>query len=347
MAIWNGNGNGTFRSPIMYLIPDDRSSTSGSRIITADFNNDNKPDIALHFIGASNGLVMLRNTTGAAPPPTPQAPALLSPANDATVPQPVTLDWSDATGASSYTIQIDDSSNFGSPFVVNTNVGVSTFTPATLPARRLWWRVRGINSSGVAGPWSAARRFTPQATTSGPPTLSALTISPLSVVGGNSAQGAVTLTGAAPTGGAVVTLTNSNPAVATVPSTVTVPVGASTVTFAVGTVSVTSSTSVTISGAYSGVSRTATLTVTTAASGDTVAIQLAEYSSGRLRVEATSTRSTATLRVYVTSTNAQIGTLRNEGGGRYRGDFSWPSNPQNITVRSSLGGSASRAVVTK
>jgi hypothetical protein len=66
-----------------------------------------------------------------------------------------------------------------------------------------------------------------------------------------------------------------------------------------------------------------------------------------LRVEATSTSSNATLTVYVTSTNAPIGTLRNEGGGRYRGDFSWSPNPQNITVRSSLGGTASRAVTAK
>jgi hypothetical protein len=83
--------------------------------------------------------------------------------------------------------------------------------------------------------------------------------------------------------------------------------------------------------------------------GDTVAIQLAEYTSGnqQLRVEATSSSASATMQVFVTSTNQLIGTLRNEGGGRYRGDFSWPSNPQNITVRSSLGGSATRTVTVK
>jgi hypothetical protein len=76
---------------------------------------------------------------------------------------------------------------------------------------------------------------------------------------------------------------------------------------------------------------------------------LAEYSAGNaeLRVEATSSNASATLSVYVTSTNTLIGTLRNEGGGRYRGDFSWPTNPQNITVRSNLGGSASRTVTLK
>ena len=76
---------------------------------------------------------------------------------------------------------------------------------------------------------------------------------------------------------------------------------------------------------------------------------MAEYDSGnrRLRVEATGSNPSATLRVYVTSTNALIGTLTNEGGGRYRGDFSWSTNPQNIIVRSSLGGQATRTVTLK
>jgi hypothetical protein len=51
--------------------------------------------------------------------------------------------------------------------------------------------------------------------------------------------------------------------------------------------------------------------------------------------------------VYVTGTNQLIGTLTNLGGGKYGGQFTWPSNPQNVTVRSSLGGSASRAVTAK
>ena len=90
-------------------------------------------------------------------------------------------------------------------------------------------------------------------------------------------------------------------------------------------------------------------TATRTAAPDSIAIQLAEYSSGnqQLRVEATSSNASAILTVYVTSTNTLIGALRNEGGGRYRGDFSWPTNPQNITVRSSLGGTASRTVTLK
>ena len=83
---------------------------------------------------------------------------------------------------------------------------------------------------------------------------------------------------------------------------------------------------------------------------DTVAIQRAVYVSAtrRLRVGATSTSPTATLTVYVTATNELIGTLKkNDGGGSYSGHFRWPANPQNITVRSDLGGSATKAVKLK
>jgi hypothetical protein len=171
------------------------------------------------------------------------------------------------------------------------------------------------------------------------------------MMGGSSAQGTVTLTGAAPSGGAVVTLSSSNTAVASVPASVMVAAGATSATFTISTQTVAASTSATITAAYGGLSKTATLTVTAQPppTTDTVSVQLAEYSSGnrQLRVEATSSNASATLQVYVSSTNTRIGTLRNEGGGRYRGDFSWSSNPQSITVRSSLGGSATKAVTVK
>src|SRR5688572_13245024 len=113
--------------------------------------------------------------------------------------------------------------------------------------------------------------------------------------GSGAARSQPLIFGISTAGGAVITLSNNNPGVASVPSSVTVAAGTSNTTFAIGTASVTSSTSVTISGAYGGVSRTATLTLTPAASADTVAVQRAEFSSGQLRVEAASTSSTATL----------------------------------------------------
>lgn len=82
---------------------------------------------------------------------------------------------------------------------------------------------------------------------------------------------------------------------------------------------------------------------------DTVTITRAEYSTANsvLRVEATSTDAMATLTVYVTSTGQLIGILTQRGDGRYSGRFSWPVNPQTITVRSSLGGSATSTVKAK
>jgi hypothetical protein len=93
-------------------------------------------------------------------------------------------------------------------------------------------------------------------------TLSSLTLSPTSVIGGTqSSTGTVTLTGAAPAGGAQVALSSSNTAAARVPSSVTVAAGATSATFTVSTSAVTASTAVTISAAYGGVTRTASITV--------------------------------------------------------------------------------------
>jgi hypothetical protein len=177
-------------------------------------------------------------------------------------------------------------------------------------------------------------------------TLSSLTLNPTSVTGGASLQGTVTLSGAAPSGGAVVMLASSNGAVASVPPSVTVAAGATSASFSVTTTPVSVSTNVNISATYAGLTRTAVLTVRPSATTDTVAITLAEYrlSSKRLSVQATSTNAAATLRVYVTATGQLIGTLTNNAG-TYSGQFKWITNPQNITVRSSLGGSAS-AIVT-
>jgi hypothetical protein len=122
--------------------------------------------------------------------------------------------------------------------------------------------VRARNSAGVFGPFSASRRFTPLAATSTPAALSAITLDPTSVVGGNSAQGTVTLTSAAPPGGAVVTLSSGNLAVATLPASATVPAGATSASFAIATTPVTAPTLATLTAAFGGTTRSASLTVT-------------------------------------------------------------------------------------
>ena len=108
-----------------------------------------------------------------------------------------------------------------------------------------------------------------------------LALIPTSVTGGGVSTGTVTLGSAAPSGGAVVTLSSSNTSVATVPPTVAVAEGSTTATFTVNTSAVTSSTSVTISATY-GTTQTATLTVTSGGggSGNGQFVQWASCDSG-------------------------------------------------------------------
>jgi hypothetical protein len=102
--------------------------------------------------------------SAAPPPPPPQgaltAPSLLSPASDARFSpgQQIVFDWSDVAAAATYTIQIDDSSSFSSPTVSDT-VAFSQLATSSLPATRMWWRVRANDGAGAPGPWSGARRF--------------------------------------------------------------------------------------------------------------------------------------------------------------------------------------------
>ena len=92
-----------------------------------------------------------------------------------------------------------------------------------------------------------------------PLSVSSVTV-PTPVIGGNSVTATVTLSGAAPSGGAVVTLASDNTAAATVPANVTVPAGDTATTFQVSTSTVSTSTQVHISATYQSLAQ-ATLAV--------------------------------------------------------------------------------------
>ena len=245
------------------------STTGGFNIFTSSVSTQTVVTISVSGAGVTKTANLTVNPSASTPPPTPAAPTLLSPADNANVAQPITFDWSDVANATNYEIQIDDSKNFTAPLTFSQTVSVSQATISGLPAQRLFWRVRAFNSANVAGPFSASRRFTAGATATPPPppaaaSLSTVSVSPTSVVGGNTAQGAVTLTSGAPSGGALVSLSSANSSVVAVPASVTVAAGASSVNFAVTTSTVTANTSVVITATYAGVSRTTTLTVTPA-----------------------------------------------------------------------------------
>jgi hypothetical protein len=133
----------------------------------------------------------------------------------------------------------------------------------------------------------------------GTPTLAALTLNPTSVTGGSNSTGTVVLSAAAPSGGAVVNLSSSNTAAAAVPAGVTVAAGATSATFTATTSTVGGSTPVTISAAYAGVTRTASLTVTPAA-GQTATLTVTATGRSGERV----TSSPAGINVAVGSTGS-------------------------------------------
>jgi hypothetical protein len=353
-----GNGDGTFRSPILYAAPPPLSSVGAGTIVTGDFNRDGRPDIALPITGANPALAGFVNSTGS---------ISVAPAYGSVTAAPTTV-----VGGNSTEIRISlvtgavAPSNGFSFSVSSSNSNVlqvpsSVFMPGGSSSVRFDATTRAVTSTqdinirirnNQLGRRNLRVTVTPAAPTPTPLTLSSLTLASTSVVGGNSVQGTVRLSAAA-TAATIVNLASSN-AVASVPASVTVAAGASSANFTINTTTVTATASATISGTLNGITRSATLTIDTVAappspSNDTVRITRAEFESDKrsLRVEATSTSSNATLRVFVTATGQLLGTLANNGGGQYRAELSVSTNPQNITVRSSLGGVATSSVVAK
>ena len=255
-AVTVSSGGSAASVPTTVTVPAG-ATTASFAITTSSVTSSTPVTITASFGGATRTATL--TVTAPAPPPTPSAPTLVSPANQATVALPATLDWSDVSAAASYVIHIDDSSTFSAPRVVEQTVTASQFTVTSLAIRQHWWRVRGVNSAGPPAPWSSVRSFTPQSAPA-PAALSAVSVNPTSVVGGTASQGTVTLTAAAPSGGFVVTLSDNSSA-ASAPASVTVAQGATSATFAIATTTVTASTPVTITATAGSVTRTATLTV--------------------------------------------------------------------------------------
>lgn len=79
----------------------------------------------------------------------PVAPTLAAPADASTlfILKPV-FDWSDVSGATSYTIQVDNNSDFSSPEITNSPTA-STYTPgADMSTGTYYWKVLATNSFG-------------------------------------------------------------------------------------------------------------------------------------------------------------------------------------------------------
>jgi hypothetical protein len=115
--------------------------------------------------------------------------------------------------------------------------------------------------------------------------LTSLIVNPAGIVGGQRATGTITLSGPAPAGGAVISLSSANSA-ATVPATVTVPPNAGTVSFDVATSAVNLLVVGSITADYAGITQKTTVSVQPIAAVSLLSLRLsaANVSGGMVSV---------------------------------------------------------------
>jgi hypothetical protein len=376
LSILMGVGDGSFvRKPLMLLV-DGGDVASCNDVDVADFNRDGIDDIVVPLGNGDGNVILLGNGDGSFRVVTRYLDEAVS------APQSDAVADFNGDGFLDIARGMADSLRSGLVQVLHGN-GDGTFrpivkyaVPSTLTNQGggyliaadfngdskpdLALEVRGnggtdilLNTTGSTAPQPV-------------PALASIILSPTSITGGNLGTGTVTLSSTAQSPTTIqLKSSNSN---APVPQTVIVSTGTSSVKFNIQTRQVSSSTSAQITATLNNIVRAAALTINppgtppappaptatpvptpTATAADTVSIARAEYDSAKrtLRVDASSSKSTVTLQAYVTSTNQLIGTLTNNGGGKYSGQFTWSVNPQSITVLSNLGGSRSSTVAPK
>jgi len=112
------------------------------------------------FVGGAWSVTSSITITGSvAPPPPLAAPSLSSPSSGSRVSagKPVTFSWGGVSGAATYQLQVDDSSSFPAPLIVDQTVTGNQFTVSSLARGTRFWRVRAVDGAGNPGTWSTVR----------------------------------------------------------------------------------------------------------------------------------------------------------------------------------------------
>jgi hypothetical protein len=179
--------------------------------------------------------------------PIPPAPLLTGPPTGTSVTLPTTLDWADDANPQSYELQIGSDPNFAQANAAECTgvewcvrgIPESKWTAPNLTTGTKYWRVRSEHGDSSAttpalSAWSAVRSINVQQT---PPRIKALSIDAITDNGltvyshthafsganaDNTVFGRLALDPFLPANGTTVTLTSSNPAVASVPPSVVV-----------------------------------------------------------------------------------------------------------------------------
>lgn len=180
-------------------------------------------------------------------------PVMVAPADGATVTLPVTFKWEHVANPQSagYEIQVARDASFADVEAHLAQLNGPEFTYLSLTSGTKFWRIRhhegdASPTTSAATAWSPTRSFTIPST---PPqvTVALRKVAPFS---GDEVLGDIQLSTPAPSGGAVVSLTSSDPSAAPVPSSVTVAGGFAFEQFRFFMGQVTVDTPVTITATY-------------------------------------------------------------------------------------------------
>jgi hypothetical protein len=115
------------------------------------------------IIYASRGGITKQQTVNVNPGPPAggplTAPTLRFPTANARVDKPVSFTWSVVSGAASYILQVDSTSTFAAPFLLDQPVAGNSISTSDVPSGRIWWRARAVDAAGSLGPWSTVRQL--------------------------------------------------------------------------------------------------------------------------------------------------------------------------------------------
>jgi len=181
-------------------------------------------------------------------------------------------------------------------------------------------------------------------------------VSPTTVVGGSqtTVTGTVTLGGIAASAGDTMTLTSSNPSLASIPASVTVAGGATTATFAVTTSAVTSTQTVTITASFNGTSKTTTLTLNpytvTSIALNPATVLGGSSSTGTVTISQAPANAPVTVTLSSGNKDAQLPASVSVPAGSTTATFtvttSSVSNNETVTITAAIGTSKQAAQLT-
>ncbi len=336
LRVLGGRGDGTF-GPAIFEAP---IANGPFASLVTDIDGNGSPDLVM---AAYPQFHVFRNTRGNPPllaQLTLAPPSVIGGAADSSA--TVTLGGAAPAGGIAVTLASSDpAASFPTGTIVTIPAGASS---ATFPIRTA--AVAALTSatiSATAGGITQTARLDIVAGF----VLTGLTLNPSSQYGIFTSTGTATLNGPAASS-TIVNLISSNSALASVPAGVTVPAGSTSVNFPVTLNPVAADTFVTITATFEGVSKTAALTILSPRDSVSISKSLYTTKDFQIRVEAAGTNATATVTVHNAATGALIGTLRNAGGGKFDGGFTVNLGPApRITLKSSLGGTATAAVTVK